>query len=92
MHHHTYLATVDLITEPPGDASILLTTTYINKMIISRRAGMAFPPNQLAVLGDAVDQNSFILDINAESLEEGYDIESTDLTIKFDPTFWTISE
>ena len=38
------------------------------------------------MLGDSVNQDSrFVLDINAKSLEEGFDIESTDVTIKFDP-------
>ena len=37
-------------------------------------------------MGDSVNEDSrFVLDINAESLEEGFDIESTDVTIKFDP-------
>ena len=44
-------------------------------------------------MGDSVHNESrFILDINAESLEENYDIESTDLTISFDPQlFGTIN-
>ena len=47
------------------------------------------PLKQLAVLGDSVDQNSkFVLDINAESLRSGWNIESTDITINFDPTLF----
>ena len=85
----------DPIKEPPGDASILLDyNLYLQNDYLVDEAGYAIPPlNQLAVLGDAVDHNSrFVLDINAESLEEDYDIESTDLTIKFDPQlFGTIN-
>ncbi|WP_413681483.1 Ig-like domain-containing protein [Prochlorococcus sp. MIT 1327] len=41
---------------------------------------------QLAVLGDSVDwQDSYRLDITAKSLAEGYDLETADITINFDP-------
>ncbi|MCB4390308.1 hypothetical protein [Synechococcus sp. MU1617] len=47
------------------------------------------PLNQLAVLGDSVDNNSrFVLDIDAVSLESGWNIESTDITIQFDPNLF----
>ena len=42
--------------------------------------------NQLAVLGDSVNQDArFVLDINAQSLEDDFNIESADITIAFDP-------
>ncbi|WP_413351587.1 lectin-like protein [Prochlorococcus sp. MIT 1227] len=41
---------------------------------------------QLAVLGDSVDwQDTYRLDITAKSLAEGYDLETADITINFDP-------
>ncbi|WP_413314216.1 MULTISPECIES: lectin-like protein [unclassified Prochlorococcus] len=41
---------------------------------------------QLAVLGDSVAwQNTYQLDITAESLNEGYSLETADITINFDP-------
>ena len=91
----TYLSDGNDPIKPPSEASILLDyNLYKQNDYLIDEAGYGISPlNQLAVLGDAVDQNSrFVLDINAESLEEGYDIESTDLTIKFDPQlFGTIN-
>ncbi|KZR64318.1 SBBP repeat-containing protein [Prochlorococcus sp. MIT 1306] len=44
------------------------------------------PLTQLAVLGDPVDHsNRYTLDITAESLKDGFDIEAADITISFDP-------
>jgi hypothetical protein len=44
------------------------------------------PLTQSAVLGDSVDPfKRYILDIKAESLQDGYDIESADITLEFDP-------
>ncbi|NMP14322.1 hypothetical protein HI853_10805 [Cyanobacteria bacterium 150SLHA] len=41
---------------------------------------------QLAVLGDSVDwQDTYRLDITAKSLADGYDLETADITINFDP-------
>ncbi|KZR63595.1 hypothetical protein [Prochlorococcus marinus] len=41
---------------------------------------------QLAVLGDSVSwENTYQLDITAESLNEGYNLETADITINFDP-------
>ncbi|KGG25555.1 lectin-like protein [Prochlorococcus sp. MIT 0701] len=41
---------------------------------------------QLAVLGDSVDwQDTYRLDITAKSLAAGYDLETADITINFDP-------
>ena len=79
----------------PEDASILLSYNLYqqeNYLIDEPNDGVD-PINQLAVLGDAVDHSSrFVLDINAESLEDDYNIESTDITIKFDPQlFGTIN-
>jgi hypothetical protein len=49
---------------------------------------------QLAVLGDSVDwSKKFVLDITAESYLTDYNIESTDITIDFDPNlFGTIAQ
>ena len=89
----TYLS--DGSDPEPGDASILLSYNLYqqeNYLIDEPNDGVD-PINQLAVLGDAVDHSSrFVLDINAESLEDDYNIESTDITIKFDPQlFGTIT-
>ena len=89
----TYLS--DGSDPEPGDASILLSYNLYqqeNYLIDEPNVGVD-PINQLAVLGDAVDHSSrFVLDINAESLEDDYNIESTDITIKFDPQlFGTIN-
>ena len=54
--------------------------------------GMPFKSDaleQLAVLGDSVDWNKkFVLDITAESYLTDYNIESTDITIDFDPNLF----
>ncbi|MDO6353080.1 hypothetical protein Q3Y53_11055 [Synechococcus sp. YX-04-1] len=65
----------------------------LSDYLVDEAADGINPLNQLAVLGDSVDHNSrFVLDINAESLEDGWNIESTDITIQFDPTlFGTIN-
>ena len=83
-------------SEPePGDASILLSYNLYQQQdyLIDEANDGIDPINQLAVLGDAVDHSSrFVLDINAASLEDDYNIESTDITIKFDPQlFGTIN-
>ncbi|WP_413351164.1 leucine-rich repeat protein [Prochlorococcus sp. MIT 0707] len=42
--------------------------------------------NQLAVLGDSVDlDDTYRLDITAKSLAQGYNLETADVTINFDP-------
>ena len=90
----TYLSDGDGPT-PPGDASIFLNYNLYQELdyqIDGPNYGVS-PLNQLAVLGDSVDSNSrFILDINAESLVDDYNIESADIEIKFDPAlFGTIN-
>lgn len=87
---NTYLSDGDdQIIDPPGDASISLNyNLYKLNEFVEDESGYSIssPLNQLAVLGDAVNKDSrFVLDINAESLENDYNIESTDVTIKFDP-------
>ena len=47
------------------------------------------PLSQNAVLGDSVNHNhTYNLDIYAESLESDFTLESTDITIKFDPVLF----
>ena len=80
---------------PLRDASIFLNYNLYQELdyqIDGPNYGVS-PLNQLAVLGDSVDSNSrFILDINAESLVDDYNIESADIEIKFDPAlFGTIN-
>ena len=50
-------------------------------------------PTQLSVLGDDVDEASeFVLNLKAESLEAGHNLESTDLTIRFNPNLFNTIE
>ena len=61
----------------------------LSDYLVDEAANGINPLNQLAVLGDSVDNNSrFVLDINAESLEDDWNIESTDITIQFDPNLF----
>ena len=90
----TYLSDGD-DPSSPGDASIFLNYNLYQELDY-QGDGPSFGVsalNQLAVLGDSVDNNSrFILDINAESLVDDYNIESADIEIKFDPAlFGTIN-
>ena len=73
-----------IIDPPPPGASIHLSyNLYQQDEFLNYDADAI---NQLAVLGDSVNQDSrYILDINAQSLEDGFNIESTDITIAFDP-------
>ncbi len=42
--------------------------------------------SQLAVLGDSVDHSDrYTLEITAESLEYGYELQTADITVRFDP-------
>lgn len=81
----TYLSSDDDGGINPPEASIALNyNLYRQDNFLGN--GSADAINQLAVLGDSVNQDArFVLDINAQSLEKDYDIESTDITIAFDP-------
>ena len=53
------------------------------------RKGASETLESLAVLGQGVDESSlYNLEITASSLLDGYDIESTDITLKFNPTIF----
>tara|TARA_Y100001933_G_C19002709_1_gene565289 strand:+ start:413 stop:3616 length:3204 start_codon:yes stop_codon:yes gene_type:complete len=68
------------VEPPPGDAGIEFDYKFY-KYNDFTNGGEAL--DQLAVLGDSVLEDArYVLDVNASSLLEGYNIESTDFTIK----------
>ena len=84
-----------IVDPPPTDASMALSYNLYQQYDyrLDEPSYGSDSLNQLAVLGDSVNESSrYVLDINAESLENNYSIESTDITIEFDPQlFGTIN-
>ena len=71
--------------DPTGPASLGLSYELYNS------EGIAL--TQLSVLGDDVKEASeFVLNLKAESLEAGHNLESTDLTIRFNPNLFNTIE
>tara|TARA_B100000674_G_scaffold453235_1_gene425366 strand:- start:496 stop:2673 length:2178 start_codon:yes stop_codon:yes gene_type:complete len=83
------LSDFEISTILETDSSIALNYNLYRQSEFLTNSIEANPLKQLAVLGDSVSNSSkYILDINAESLEKNWNIESTDITIKFDPTLF----
>ena len=71
-----------LAITPDSDLQLSYSLHTTNGTEVDNAAGL----NQLAVLGDSVDlDNTYRLDITAKSLAQGYNLETADVTINFDP-------